>query len=162
MGNEVSEAKYEYGIWTPTAHVICHDCHEAKYNFTGKRPLNKPEPAELSEGCAVTYCDFCGKDIQLDDEVAGEHNAVKALQERGIPAVMAQTGGMNSAVEIELKPCSESEDDDFSEWLMIKAEGNTWWLMWNKEDGDWEEEGHSSDIEELAELTRKAIAKYTK
>ena len=42
----------------------------------------------------------------MDASVAYEHNLVRALQEQGIDAVMAQTGGMMSAACI---PVSETE-----------------------------------------------------
>lgn len=110
--------KVKPGIWTPWAKVVCFECHGPTFKNrdydreTGKfcdKTLSQDEwdkvtaEAEVDERNRVTFCDDCGKEIQVDDSVAAEHNLVLRFKEAGIDAVMVQTGGMNSACEINTK-----------------------------------------------------------
>ena len=95
--------KVRMGVWTPWAQCLCFDCHT---NEKLPRPKTEEEwrritqPQDLKHINAVTFCDSCGINIQLNKSVAYEHNLVAALQERGVDAVIAQTGGMHSAASI--------------------------------------------------------------
>ena len=97
--------EYALGIWTPWAKVYCYDC--CGYHSSMKRSEEEFNSRKgmypLKEENEVTFCDDCGKEIQLYDEVALEHNLVKNLKEKGIDANMYQSGGMCSACWIDLK-----------------------------------------------------------
>lgn len=88
--------KYEKGIWTPFARVLCPKCH-------GNLNEEHCNPMELEEGNEITTCNKCGKEIQTYNSVANENNLVNRLKELGINAYMCQNGGMNSACEIAKK-----------------------------------------------------------
>lgn len=147
--------KYEYGIWMPTAVVTCRDCHDTEVVWSGKKKFEgKAKKHPLEERCAVTYCDYCGKDIQLDEAIAKEHNLVKRLQEQGLNAEMAQTGGMNSACEIYLGEPNEHGWHD--EWVGVAygvIETDAYNVVKMYEDGDFDEESERSftDENELVE-----------
>ena len=97
--------EYALGIWTPSARVLCYDCcgYQSAMRTSEEEFNNRKGMYPLKEENEVTFCDSCGKEIQLFDEVALEHNLVKNLKEKGIDASMYQSGGMCSACWIELK-----------------------------------------------------------
>lgn len=103
------------GLWTPWAQVICRECHTKNTSAEQKGAVSQEErekaarPIELKEGNAVTFCDDCGDPVQVDEEVAVEHNLVRTLRERGIEATMDQTGGMCSACGVALS--EEAKND---------------------------------------------------
>lgn len=96
------------GIWTPTARVICFECHgpvfpRKTYRVGADEWLAVTTPKRLEEDNDITKCDTCECDIQLEEGIAQEHNLVLKLREVGIDAHMEQTGGMCSAACIEKK-----------------------------------------------------------
>ena len=97
--------EYALGIWTPSARVLCYDCcgYQSAMRTSEEEFNNRKGMYPLKEENEVTFCDSCGKEIQLFDEVALEHNLVKNLKEKGIDASMYQSGGMCSTCWIELK-----------------------------------------------------------
>ncbi|WNF21309.1 hypothetical protein [Mesobacillus jeotgali] len=123
----------KYGVWTPSAGVICFKCHgpqfnSGSYNVNSEiwRELQKEQP--LKKGNAITFCDKCYSAIQLIESVAEEHNMVARLRETGIDATMVQTGGMCSAGEIPISSgyylFTYSFDGD-----------KTWWVVEYDEEG---------------------------
>lgn len=133
------------GIWTPKAKVICYECHGPTFKnrdfdpetrtFSDKT-LSQEEwekvisETEVKEGYIVTLCDDCGEEIQVDESVAAEHNLVLRLKEAGIDAAMAQTGGMNSACEI------NTSDKG---WYLATYNFNgddQWWICRYDKDGE--------------------------
>ena len=106
---------YKEGLWTPWAQVICFD-HINNQDLPA--PLSSEEweqvntPQELSEKHGVTCCDRCGEEVQIDKNIANEHNLVKILrEEHGVDAYMAQTGGMCSACAIAVPEVEHGEDE---------------------------------------------------
>lgn len=97
--------EYALGIWTPSARVLCYDCcgYQSSMRTSEEEFNSRKGMYPLKEENEVTFCDSCGKEIQLFDEVALEHNLVKNLKEKGIDASMYQSGGMCSACWIDLK-----------------------------------------------------------
>lgn len=156
--------KYEYGIWTPTAMVICYDCHEEKFDWSGKRAIiTKHEAEPVQEHNGVTHCDYCGKDIQVYDEIAGEHNLVKRLNEAGVEqAIMDQTGGMNSACTIPLEVDGEG---CYVRWISIKYgmesyEDTNYYPCIMDDNGDYDDLGEwaSEDLDEMIEMLKTKLA----
>lgn len=123
------------GIWMPSAAVLCYECHGNEFPnwklIDGKlnncsRQLSEDEwsysttPHKLADGNGITQCDKCWRDVQVMDSVALEHNIVLALKERGIEAVMEQTGGMNSAAYVEMNNYTfNAKTGEESNYLMV-------------------------------------------
>ena len=157
MKNEM----YTRGVFTPTAHVICYNCHDTSYRPSDKLADSSKRP--LQEGNGVTKCDMCGTDIQLNSSVAEEHNLVAEFKALGFDAVMAQTGGMNSACEINTKV----ENGNIIEWISITYNycgDNEYAATHILEEGDdWEEVTCTTDKDEfmrtITEFIRKGQAK---
>ena len=132
---ENNDDSIKRGIWTPWAQVLCYDCHG---NENLPQPKTEEEwarmsaPQPLADGNAVTFCDDCHTDIQVDDSVAYEHNLAAALRDRGFDAVMAQTGGMCSAVSITPSEALQGakEPDDIGEILITYNDSgdNLYWM----------------------------------
>lgn len=163
--NLEKEIKVPFGIWTPNAKVLCYECHgkrfpHSKYNSeTGKFEdvvLNEEEFKDMDTGkfviagYAVTKCNQCQKDIQLQEEVAYENSLAETLKEAGLNAYMAQTGGMNSAVEILTK------NNGFM-WITYNTCGEDEWLLdLYDEEGDYLDESYMThDLEELLDYIFK-------
>lgn len=108
--------KLPVGIWTPSAKVLCPTCHgkvfyASRYNTETHKfeniELNDEEfekikeSIALKEDYAITKCNVCKEKIQLYDATAYENNLNDELNALGVNSLMSQTGGMNSAIEIE-------------------------------------------------------------
>ena len=142
----LNEKLVPVGIWAPNAKILCHECHgnvfsRAKYNEEEHKfedlIMNEEEfekaclPKPLDKNRAVTRCNKCNKEIQVYDFVAHENNLCMKLQEKGINAFMSQTGGMNSAVEINTK------DEGFI-WITYDISGeDEWYLAFYDNEGDY-------------------------
>lgn len=148
------------GVWTPWAVILCCECHgpefpKQTFDVESEEWQRFITPQELKEGNGLTHCDRCKEEIQLDEDIAKEHEVMFALLDKGIIAEMEQTGGMNHA-------------------LTIPAESGTYYLTYNFDgDGLWwcseldeeyaplgeafwiEEEELLDSIEELEGIQRK-------
>ena len=88
------------GIWTPWAFVWCPECHNKKGSRKFELPTVSMEDAERDG--MLTTCDECGRSIFVCD-AAGELACLRnALRGHGLVAEMEQTGGMCSALRVEL------------------------------------------------------------
>jgi hypothetical protein len=92
------------GVWTPWAQVICLNCHGRGEGYTRLRDeawaRRDEEITTPGDGCALTTCDQCGRDISVDATVATEHELAKRFKAMDLNASMQQTGGMCSAAAI--------------------------------------------------------------
>lgn len=140
--------KIPYGIWTPSAQVLCYDCHGRKFvgvdfnpesekfenRILSEEDFNKAkEEVELEGGNEITQCVKCGAFIQLEQATAKENNLSLKLKSKGVNAYMSQTGGMNSAVEI------RKEDGGFVWVTYGLCDDGEWYL------GSYDEEGEYDD-----------------
>jgi hypothetical protein len=121
--HEISR-KARPGIWTPWAEVLCVICHGTKFP-SGELSVDKLNemmtPTYIEKDCGMTSCGKCGVAIQLDDQIAEEHNIVIRLKELGFDANMEQTGGMNSAASVYLDngKTYDPEGDLQNPWIYI-------------------------------------------
>ena len=150
------------GVWTPWAQCLCFECHT---NERLPKPKSEEEwrritqPQELRRINAVTFCDRCGTDIQVNKSVAYEHNLAAALKERGFAAEMAQTGGMHSAA------CLLVSDQEYGEggpdkpcdiYITYDFDGDgKYWLSVNDDEGgiveaDWAQQSFDTQDEVLS------------
>lgn len=125
--------KYLRGVWTPKATILCLPCHGPEFPFGTHEPEKWAEMVkrqELNENMDITYCDRCGRSLQLYTTIATENNFVFTLKShKRIKAKMAQTGGMNSAAEIETV--------DGWYYATFDFDGDkSWWLQRYNEDGE--------------------------
>lgn len=150
-----TDAAYEFGIWTPWAKVICFDC-----DTSGK--FRKPIPQSLEETNALTRCDHCDKMIQVTTGIAKEHNLALALQEAGLDAHMAQTGGMCSAVGVNLINGNSYmlalEEVDYNKFFISEFDSEGEWI----EDSDvrlavFESQQDAVDFLIASDLVRKRV-----
>lgn len=146
------------GIWTPWAMVVCYNCHGNIFldkTLTDEEMAMHNEPVDLKEGNRITFCDTCGKDVQVYDSVAEEHNLVKELLTMGYDAYLEQTGGMNSACVLNIDH-DETINDELGEvdpvyYLTYNFDGhNKYWLTLVDKDG--ESDGLLADTYTLGEM----------
>ena len=127
------------GIWTQWSVVLCYKCHGRKLPGIGEvdvrsqRWVERITPRPLQEGNDITHCDHCGCRIQVDEELALEHNVATAMQHLGYAVELLQVGGMASAVQVELKSeftllCSYNLNCD-----------NMWEISTYDDNGEWVE-----------------------
>lgn len=142
----VNEKLVPFGIWTPSAKILCQECHGnvfpgVKYNEESDKfedlVMSEEEfekacsPKPLGKNNEITKCNKCNKEIQVYDSVAYENNLRLKLKDHGINASMAQTGGMNSAIEISTK------DDGFI-WISYDVScENEWYLAFYDKEGEY-------------------------
>lgn len=129
----MTEAKE--GVWTPHGIVTCVICHGPEFpHKTFEVDSEEWEyfkhPSELREGKAVTLCHYCKDEIQVYETVAREHNMVLRLQQAGVDATMAQTGGMNSAGEI------PATYDSYYLFTWDFVGNDKWWLVLYDSEGE--------------------------
>ena len=163
--NLKNEIKVPLGIWTPNAQVLCYECHGDRFPYSKYNSITEKfedeilseeefkdmkEPKPIKSGYGVTKCIKCRKDIQLREEVAYENSLTEVLKASNINAYMAQTGGMNSAVEIPTK------DNGFI-WVTYDTCGEDEWLLGvYDEEGDYLDESYmTQDLEELLDYIFK-------
>lgn len=155
MKNE--SQKIPCGIWTPSAEVLCYDCHGRKFvgvdfnpesgifenRILSEEDFNKAkEEVKLKEGNEMTQCVKCGAFIQLEKSTAKENNLALKLQSKGVNAYMSQTGGMNSAVEI------RKEDRGFV-WITYDiCDDEEWYLGSYDEEGEYDDNHYSTTKED--------------
>lgn len=121
------------GVWTPWALILCVECHGPQFRdneFDTESDVWEEllQPQELKGKNGLTKCDKCGTSIQLDYDIAMEHELGFALKVMDVPATMEQTGGMNHALVI---PCVDGG------WYNItyNFEGDhLWWCSRQDED----------------------------
>lgn len=82
------------GMWTPHADILCIVCHGGRLLPRG---ADYPYPEYLGA------CDECGEPLLLDRDLAREQTCKVQLQHHGLNAMMSQTGGMCSAVHVDLR-----------------------------------------------------------
>lgn len=145
------------GVWTPAAAVWCVECHGP--NFPGKQFDTSSKEWEetindvytLNVGQAITTCRKCGNVIIIRDSVAEENNLVLRLQKLGIDAEMTQTGGMNSACEV-------NRMDGGFYWITYNFDGDGyWWVASYDREGELEENDYSSNGWKGAEETYQIV-----
>lgn len=130
----------KYGDWTPSGKVICINCESEAL-----------EP--LEEGNRVTVCDRCGKQIQLNDQVAGEHELALELRGLGVDASMWQLGGMCSAVGI--NRIGGQEEDYYL--ITYNMDGDGLYLLGYYANGDYIED-NSYSTEDKQEMIRYVLS----
>ena len=121
MANDAAKGEFKGATWTPWAQILCPE-HIGRENFPNP-PSNEEwqrwtTRAPLEEGSAVTFCDNCGDPVQLDRQVAEEHNLVYELRAMGFEASMGQTGGMNSACLVNIADEAKWDNEVESPSLM--------------------------------------------
>lgn len=98
------------GIWCPWAQVLCFECHGEEYHNgrfdrSGSSKLaNYKErlgPDEVIDGCGVCECCVCGREIQVDEDVAACKRFVTAANlHEHLRGELQQTGGMCCAAMV--------------------------------------------------------------
>lgn len=141
-----NEKLVPFGIWTPKAKILCHECHgnvfpRGKYDEeSGKFEdlvMDKEEfkkacsPKSLGKNKEITKCNKCNKEIQVYDSIAYENNLCIKLKDNGVNASMAQTSGMNSAIEI------PTRDDGFILISHDSSYENEWYLVFCDKEGEY-------------------------
>ncbi len=106
------------GVWTPHAEILCITCHgDAEFH------------AAKSDTGFWNYlgaCDECGKSVRLTKDLAREQWCTMELQRHGMNAEMAQTGGMCSAVRVDLR---EREAQSEHYLLITTGEESENWII---------------------------------
>ena len=152
---------YRQGIWTPSASVLCFECHGPKlHGRPGTLKVETPTFDAIPEGAGATKCEECDCDIVTDDKVAAEHNLVLALRDRGFTnASMMQTGGMCSGLMLPF-------GDGSMWWAMYGNDeepdlpADRFWLMVSDEDGLLDGEAPAFEQESNGALTMEWLLTY--
>lgn len=142
MNNKKHNKKTPLGIWTPKAEVLCFKCHGkkiGKVTLSDEEFKKQLEPIDLQEGKDITSCCRCGEEIQIYKPIAVENELVLTLRGYSVDANLAQTGGMNSSVEIKM-PHNRIMSITFDEEC-----NNEWFISFYDEEYELEDENFTTE-----------------
>jgi hypothetical protein len=120
----ITELELTPGLWRPDATISCFECHCKQmggpvWGWGTPPPMDperfKEQPLDDAMDSAIGHCNECGKAIWMPYKISWEQKVVAALKERGIKAVMDQTGGMCSAASVYL----DSDEGGGQKHIMI-------------------------------------------